>query len=133
MHVFTDGVLSAGLSEEEHSAWNKVLALRCHYAGPWLRDHLADIEFGEVGTIVSLLSLSTFFVKKALEQGQHGLSHVHKLDLVLFFFKGAKRGGRIKGLTLPLASEVGSFKEDFQEATFEKAAAVYGGYGVDGL
>ena len=40
MRVFTDGVLSAGSSEEAHSVWNKVLALRCHvYAGPWLRDH----------------------------------------------------------------------------------------------
>ena len=43
----------------------------------------ADIEFGEVGTVVSLLSLSTFFVKKALEQGQRRLSHVHKLGFVL--------------------------------------------------
>ena len=76
----------------------------------------ADIEFGEVGTVVSLLSLSTFFVKKALEQGQRGLSHVHKLGFVLLFFfqkKRTKRGGRIKSLTLPLASEVVSPKEDF--------------------
>ena len=62
---------------------------------------------------------SRHFVKKALEQGQHGPSHVHKLDLVLLF-KRTKRGGRIKSLTLPLASEVVSFKEDFQEATLRK-------------
>ena len=45
-----------------------------------------DFEFGEVGIVVSLLSLSTFFVKKALEQGQRGLSHVHKQGFVLLFF-----------------------------------------------
>ena len=81
----------------------------------------ADFEFGEVGTVVSLLSLLTFFVKKELEQGQRGLSHVHKLGFVLLFFfffffkkkKRTERGGRIKSLTLPLASEVVSPKEDF--------------------
>ena len=46
----------------------------------------ADFEFGEVGTFVSLLSPSRFFVKNALEQGQRGLSHVHKLGFVLLFF-----------------------------------------------
>ena len=75
----------------------------------------ADIEFGEVGTVVSLLSLLTFFVKKELEQGQRGLSHVHELGFVLLFFfqKRTERGGRIKSLTLPLASQVVSPKEDF--------------------